>query len=141
MACKNQCRLCRRFIISTAVTWNGTNVVVTIPAGSYLNNEKYCLVIAQQIPAAATINSTVLIQVGTGTQTYPLVRCNCRPFLAKDLSTRTRYSTCLETTPTSAVFRFIGRQCCQPDSNLTSVNGTAPVVETPATDPEPVTGA
>lgn len=127
MSCKNSCKLCKRFIISTSVTWNGTNVVVTIPAGSYLNNEKYCIVIAQSIPAAATINSTVLIQVGTGTQTYPLVKCNCRPFLAKDLSTRTRYSVCVETTPTSAVFRMLGNNCCHSDSNLVSVNGTAPV--------------
>lgn len=127
MACKNSCRLCPRFIISTAVTWNGTNVVITIPAGSYLNNSRYCLVVSQIIPAEATINSTVLIQVGTGTQTYQLVKCNCRPFLAKDLSTRTRYSTIVETTPTSAVFRFIGKQCCiQDGSNLPAVNGTAP---------------
>lgn len=128
--CKDSCRLCRKLVISTAVTWNGTNVVVTIPAGSYLNNEKYCIVVSQPIPAAATINSTVLIQIGTGAQTYPLTNCNCRPFLAKDLSTRTRYSVCVETTPTSAVFRFIGRQCCKNDSNLVSVNGTAPVVTT-----------
>ena len=133
--CKDSCQLCRKLVISTAVTWNGTNVVVTIPAGSYLNNEKYCIVISQPIPAAATINSTVLIQIGTGTQTYPLTKCNCRPFLAKDLSTRTRYSVCVETTPTSAVFRFIGRQCCKNDSNLVSVNGTAPT--TAAEPPAP----
>ena len=69
--CKDSCQLCRKLVISTAVTWNGTNVVVTIPAGSYLNNEKYCIVVSQPIPAAATINSTVLIQIGDGEQTYP----------------------------------------------------------------------
>lgn len=132
MSCKNSCRLCTRFIISTAVTWDGTNIVITIPAGSYLNNCKYCLVVAQSLPSAATINSGVVIQIGTGTQTYPLVKCNCRPFLAKDLSTRTRYSTIVETTPTSAVFRFIGKQCPIQDSNLVSVDGTVPAA-TPAT--------
>lgn len=127
--CKNSCRLCRKLIISTNVTWNGTSVVVTIPAGSYLNNERYCIVIAQQIPSVATINSTVLVQIGSGTQTYPLVKCNCRPFLAKDLSTRTKYSTCVETTATTAVFKMLGNPCCQPNNNLRSVDGTAPVAE------------
>ena len=125
--CKNSCTLCRKLIISTSVTWNGTSVVVTIPDGNYLNNERYCIVIAQAIPSEATINSTVIIQIGTGTQTYPLTKCNCRPFLAKDLSSRTKYPICVETTPTSAVFRLIGKQCCAVDSNLASVNGTAPV--------------
>lgn len=130
MSCKTSCKLCKNLIISTSVVWNGTNVVVTIPEGNYLDNNKYCIVVAQPVPLDATIGASVLVQIGTGTQTYPLVKCNCRPFLAKDLSTRVRYSTIVETTPTTATFKMLGNPCCQPNNNLRSVNGTVPTIAT-----------
>lgn len=126
MACKNICRLCDKLIISTAVAFTGGNLVITIPAGSYSNNCKYCIVIAQAIPAATTINAPVVIRIGTGTQLYPLVKCNCRPVTACGVRTRTKYSVCVETTATSAVFKMLGNPCCQPNNDLRSVNGTVP---------------
>lgn len=138
MACKNVCRLCDRLIISTAVTFTAPNLVVTIPAGSYNDNEKYCLVIAQAIPATTTINAPVVVQIGTGTQLYPVQKCDCTPLTACGLRTRTKYATRVETTPTSGVFKLLGKACCQPNNNLRAINGTAPVatptaeVETPA---------
>ncbi|MGN0345924.1 MAG: hypothetical protein ACI4DU_01430 [Lachnospiraceae bacterium] len=128
MACKNVCRLCDKLIISTAVAFTGGNLVITIPAGSYNNNCKYCIVVAQAIPAATTINAPVVIQIGTGTQLYPLTKSNCRTVTACGIRTRTKYSVCVETTPTSAVFKMLGNPCCQPNNNLRSINGTAPVV-------------
>lgn len=132
MACKNVCKLCDKFIISTAVAFTGGNLVITIPAGSYSNNCKYCIVIAQAIPATTTINAPVVIQIGTGTQQYPLVKKNCRPVTACGVRTRTKYSVCVETTQTSAIFKMLGQPCCQPNNNLRSVNGTAPITEVPA---------
>lgn len=126
MACKNICKLCNKLIISTAVTVSGTNLVVTIPAGSYNNNQKYCIVIAQNIPSTATINMPVVIQVGTGTQLYNLVDKCCRNVTVCGIRTRTKYSTVVETTPTSAIFKMLGEPCCRPNNNLVSVNGTAP---------------
>lgn len=128
MACKNVCRLCDKLIISTAVAFTGGNLVITIPAGSYNNNCKYCIVLAQAIPAATTINAPVVFTIGTGTQQYPLVNRCCRPVTACGIRTRTKYSVCVETTPTSAVFKMLGNPCCQPNNDLRSVNGTAPVV-------------
>lgn len=130
MACKNVCRLCDKLVISTAIAVSGTNLVVTIPAGSYNNNCKYCIVLAQSIPSAATVNMPVLIQIGTGTELYPLVNRCCKPVTACAIRTRTKYSTFVETTPTSAVFKLLGNPCCQPNNDLRSVNGTAPVVTT-----------
>jgi hypothetical protein len=124
MACKNVCRLCDRLIISTAVAVSGSNLVVTIPAGSYSNREKYCIVIAQSIPSAATINMPVVIQIGTGTVLYPLTNCNCGQITASGIRTRTKYSTRVVTTPTGGSFRLIGSSCCQPNNNLRSINGT-----------------
>ena len=36
MACKPVCRLCDRLVISAAVTFTGGNLVVNLPAGSYI---------------------------------------------------------------------------------------------------------
>lgn len=131
MACKNICKLCDRLIISTAVTFTAPNVIITIPQGAYNDNEKYCIVVAQTIPDTATINSPVMIRIGTGTELYPVQRCDCTPLTVCGLRTRTKYSMRVETTPTSGVFRLLGKPCCQPNNNLRSINGTAPTA--PAT--------
>ena len=128
MACKNVCRLCDNLVISQSVTFTGGNLIVNIPAGSYANNCKICIVIAQAIPTATTINAPVYVTIGTGTVLYPLVKKNCRQVTACGLRTRTRYSTCVETTPTGGLFKMLGQPCCSPNNNLTSINGTAPTV-------------
>lgn len=127
MACKNICRLCDKLIISTAVTFTGGNLVITIPAGAYSDNCKYCIVVAQAIPAATTIDAPVVIQIGTGTVLYPLTKCDCTQTTACSIRTRTKYSTRVETTPTGGTFRLLGNPCCAPNNNLRSINGTAPV--------------
>lgn len=131
MACKPVCRLCPRLVISQAVTFSGGNLIVNLPAGSYLNGEKYCIVIAQAIPSTATINAPVVITIGTGTQQYPLTRSNCAQVTACGVRTRTRYSVCVATTATGGTFKMLGQPCCAPNNQLVSINGTAPT--TPAT--------
>ena len=127
MSCKNVCKLCDKLIISTAVTFTaGTGLIITIPAGSYSDNCKYCIVVAQNIPATTTINAPVFIQIGTGTQLYPVNKCDCTQLAACGIRTRTKYSMCVETTPTSGTFKLLGKSCCQPNNNLRSINGTAP---------------
>lgn len=126
MSCKPVCRLCNRLILSQSVTFNGTSLVINIPAGSYNNGEKYCIVVAQAIPATTTINAPVVITIGAGTVQYPLTNRCCAPVTACGIRTRTRYSTCLSTSATTATFRLLGNSCPCPTNNLTSVNGTAP---------------
>ena len=129
MACKNVCKLCDKLIISTAVTFTaGTGLIITIPEGAYNDNCKYCIVVAQNIPATTTINAPVFIQIGTGTQLYPVNKCECTQLTACGIRTRTKYSICVETTPTSGTFKLLGKPCCQPNNNLRSINGTAPTV-------------
>lgn len=105
MSCKNSCKLCDRLIISQSVTFAGGLVVINIPAGSYRNNEKYCIVIAQSIPSTATINSPVVVTIGTGTVQYPLTKCNCAQATVCNIRTRTKYSTRLVTTATGGFFQ------------------------------------
>ena len=126
MACKNVCRLCDKLIISTDVTFTaGTGLVITIPEGSYGDNCKYCIVVAQTIPEATTINAPVFIQIGAGTELYALNKCDCTQATACSIRTRTKYSTRVETSATTGVFKLLGKVCCAPNNNLTAIDGTA----------------
>ena len=93
MSCKNVCKLCNHLVISQAVAFTGGNLVITLPAGSYNNGEKYCIVIAQSIPETTTINAPVVIQIGTGTTLYPLQNRCCAQVTACGVRTRTKYAT------------------------------------------------
>lgn len=126
MSCKANCRLCRRLIISQAVTFADGVLTINIPAGTYEAGRKYCIVIAQTIPAAATISAPVVVTIGTGTQTYPLTTANCAQVTACGIRTRHRYSTVVATGATGGTFRMLGRPACSPDYNLTGIDGTAP---------------
>lgn len=131
MSCKPICSLCRRLIISQSITFSGGNLIVNLPAGSYNNCSKYCIIFAQTIPTTTTIGAPVVFTIGTGTQQYPLVNKCCRPVTACGVRTRTRYSLVVETSATTANFKMLGNPCPQPNNNLRAVNGTDPT--TPAT--------
>ena len=129
--CKNVCRLCDRLILSQSVVFtSGTGLIITIPDGAYNNGQKYCIVIAQTIPAETTISAPVFIQIGAGSVLYPLDKCDCTQATACSIRTRTKYSTRVETTPTGGIFKLLGNICCAPNNNLRSINGTTPVVTT-----------
>lgn len=128
MACKTVCRLCDRLILSQAVTFADDILTVNIPAGSYARGEKYCIVIAQAIPAETTIAATVEITIGDGTETYPLTYCGGAPVLASALRTRTRYATRVNTTSTGGSFSLVGPICpafAAPNA-LPAIDGGAP---------------
>lgn len=120
------CKLCDRLIISQAVTFTAPNLIINLPAGAYQNCERYCIVVAQAIPEATTINAPVFISIGDGTELYPLNRCNGVQATASGIRTRTRYATRVSTTATGGAFRLLGKICCYPTDNLTSIDGTAP---------------
>jgi hypothetical protein len=126
MACKNVCRLCDKLIISTAVAFTaGTGLVITIPEGSYGDGCKYCIVVAQTIPTATTINAPVFIQIGAGTELYSLNKCDCTQATACSIRTRTKYATRVETSATTGVFKLLGNIACAPNNNLNAIDGTA----------------
>ena len=129
MSCKNVCRLCDRLIISEAVTFAAGTLTVNLPAGSYANGCKYCIVVAQTIPAATTITAPVVITIGDGTVEYPLVDRCCAQVTACALRTRTKYSTIVATDATGGTFKLLGRPCCAPNNALAAIDGTAPAAD------------
>lgn len=114
MACNNVCKLCDKLIISTAVTFTaGTGLIIDLPASTYFNGEKYCLIVAQNIPVETTISAPVFVSIGgDATTLYPLLRRNCIQATACNIRTRTKYSTCVATNTTSGAFRLLGDVGC-----------------------------
>ena len=126
MSCKTVCRLCDRLVLSQAVTFADGTLTINLPAGSYANGEKCCIVIAQAIPETTTITAPVVITIGTGTEEYPLTNRCCAQVTAASLRTRTRYSTVVSTSATGGTFKMLGKGSCAPSNNLTAIDGTAP---------------
>lgn len=129
MSCKSVCKLCDRLVVSESVTYDTGILTVTIPAGSYQNGEKYCIVIGQSIPAETIIGAPVVIRIGTGTVSYPLVKRNCAAVSACGIRSRTRYAVIVSTgtaNTAGAVFKMLGQPCCAPDNSLISIDGTSP---------------
>lgn len=123
------CKLCDRLVLSQAVTFTGGNLVINLPAGSYSNGCKYCIVVAQAIPAATTITAPVFVTIGDGTELYPLNNRCCAQILACGIRTRTRYTTVVSTSAVGGSFKLLGNACCSPDNSLSAIDGTAPAAE------------
>lgn len=130
MACKNVCKLCNKLVLSQSVTFTAGTLIINLPAGSYNNGCKYCIVVAQAIPDAATINAPVVVTIGTGTEQYPLTNRCCAQVTACAIRARTRYATLVDTSGTGGTFKLLGNTCPCPSNNLPSINGTAPAAPT-----------
>lgn len=140
MNCDKNCnRLCPNLIISTAVTLvtvGGTDtLLINIPAGTYKNGCKYCIVVAQSIPTTVPIGTPVAISIGGDTTTvYPLTNRCCAQVTACAIRTRKRYPVCVSTTATGGTFKVLYGLSCAPNNALASL----PV---PTTTPAPAAAA
>lgn len=126
MSCKTVCRLCDRLVLSQDVTFADGTLTINLPAGSYNDGQKYCIVIAQTIPAETTITAPVVITIGDGTVEYPLTNKCCAQLTACALRARTRYATVVSTNATGGSFKLLGRAGCAPNNNLPAIDGTDP---------------
>lgn len=123
-------RLCPRLVFSEAVTFTAPNLIIDLPAGAYNNNQQYCIVITDAIPAATLREAPVFFTIGGGTELYPFVSCNGTQLTERNIDTRTRYSVCVSTTATGGSFRLLGKACVlNPNNALTSIDGTAPAAD------------
>lgn len=116
-------KLCDRFILSQAVTFADGTLTINLPAGSYANGCKYCIVVAQAIPAETTIVAPVVITIGEGTTEYPLTNRCCAQVTACGIRTRTRYVVIVSTSATGGMFKMLGNPCCSPDNRLAALDG------------------
>ena len=125
----------------TVVTIDGTDtLVIDVPATTFTDGCRYEIVVAQTIPATATINMPVAISIGGDTTTvYPLTRCDCAQITACAIRTRTRYPVLVATNAIGGVFKVLRRLPCYPDNRLRTlpvVTATAGAAE--ASTPTPL---
>lgn len=118
MECIRNCKLCNNLILSTAINYDAATdrILVGLPANTFENCQKYCIVLAQTIPEAATINSQVFFTVGTNPTQYPFVNKDCTPVFATQVRTRRIYSTRVNTSIETGVFKYVGK-CPLPCAN------------------------
>jgi hypothetical protein len=128
MSCPNYKRLCKRLIISEAVTFAGDTLTINIPEGTYGDCEKYCIVVAQTIPTTTTVAANVVITIGDDTTAYPLLNCDCTNVLACAINTRTRYSVIVHTNIQDGVFKLVGKLPC---SRCISAAAALPIPDAP----------
>lgn len=127
MACKNNGCLCRHIVISTGITFADDVLQINLPAGTYENGEKYCLVIGQDIPPETTIAASVVVTIGDDTTTtYPLVNPNCTNVEACGIKPRARYATKVFTNIQSGVFKLLSPISCN-CFNCNSGSGSLPL--------------
>lgn len=132
----NKRKLCSNAVVSSAVTVVTVDGVPTLvidtPAGSYRNGDCIQLIVAQAIPAAATVDMPVALGIGGVTDpVYPLVRCNCSPVTARAVETRGIYCLEVETTPTGANLRVKSGLYCAPSNNLAAIPVAAAATPAP----------
>lgn len=124
--CKNSCNECRRKVYSDAITvltiGGVDTLVVDVPAQTFNNCQRGCIVLIQNIPATATINMPVAVSIGGVTTTvYPVVGCNCNQITACALRTRRRYPFKVLTTATGGVFKILKNLSCSPNNAVNAI--------------------
>lgn len=120
--CNNTCTECPYKIYSVSVTVVTVDtvptLVVDVPAQSFTNYQRGCLVITQNIPEAATISMPVAISIGGDTTTvYPVVSCDCSTVTACQLRTRRRYPFTVRVSGTAGTFKILRNLSCAPCNN------------------------
>lgn len=120
--CNNSCNECPRKIYSDSVSVVTVNavptLVVDLPAQSFNNCQRGCIVITQNIPEAATITMPVAVSIGGVTTTvYPVVDCNCATVTAPQLRTRRRYPFVVKVEGTSGTFKILRNLSCSCGNN------------------------
>lgn len=125
--CNTSCNECCNKVFSSTIaieTVNGTNtLVVTIPAQTFENGQRGCIVLVQNIPTTATIEMPVAIAIGDGVEYYPVVDCNSIPVVVPMLRTRRRYPFKVVTSPTTGTFKILRNLSCAAVNNLETIGG------------------
>ena len=78
--------------MTPAVAVSGSNLVLTIPAGTYENCVRYCIRIVQDIPSTATNLMPVVIKIGAGATLYNINRRCGHRLYANQVRTRRNYA-------------------------------------------------
>lgn len=123
MACINNCQLCPNLIVSTAVAVVNNQLEITIPATTFNNLQKICLVIAQTLPATTGPLPVVIVDGANTTLISLHNRCGV-PIYSDQIRTRRIYKAHIVTAVPSAVVK--SNNLCPTAFVAPQVTGAAP---------------
>jgi len=116
-------RLCPHFVVSTAVTFADGILTINLPdTVTYSNREQYCFVLGQSIPLEATIAAPVVVTIGAGTTTFPLLTCCGAQVVVPQLRNRRVYRVRVSTTATGGSLTVLNRLPCAESPTLAALN-------------------
>lgn len=115
------------WVYSEDIAFDDGVLTITLPEdSSYTNGRRIVLHLNQNIPAETTINALVVIAIGDGAVTYPLINCRGQQVTAAMMRQQYRYPVHVVTTPTGGSFVVDGGLCCAPVANLPALTGDVP---------------
>lgn len=113
MACRNIGHLCDKLIISQNINFaNGTLAIILPDDVDIVDKNKYCIVLAQALPADTTINADVIVRIAGSPKPYPLVNKDFTPVSVRQIFEKTRYSTRFLNNIQDGVFRLMSDTKC-----------------------------
>ena len=119
------CKACDRLVLTDGITFAAGVLTINLPAGSYNDCQRYCILIADEIPAATTRGAEVVFTIGGGTETYPFLDCCGAQITQEEIAYRFRYMTRVRTSATGGTFNWLGKGACSPVARLAAIDGTA----------------
>lgn len=127
--CGCSTNVCSNLVVSTSVQISGSQMVVTIPQATYTNNQKLCILIAQDIPASATPLPVVIAVTGSSINIPYRTICGHNVF-SDQLIKGKIYPSYAATDSQTFVCRI--KERCLPCTNY-DFSATIPAASTPAT--------
>lgn len=119
MSCNYACKECERKVYVSDITFATGVLTLNFPdTMAYVNGCKYCFVLTTNLPDEATVNAPVVVTVGAGTTTFPLLsRCGAQ-VIVQQLRKRRRYPFKVSTTATGGSVTIL---CCLPEVDGTTL--------------------
>lgn len=124
MGCYKILRIDPRSVTPTAVTFAADTLTINVPQRTFNACGVYFLRLTEPIPDTATITAPVVITIGDGTVTYPLLsRCGGQ-VTAASLRSGYSYPITLVNGGTDGAFKVLDKLWCAPVNAVTTADGT-----------------
>lgn len=124
MGCFKILRIDPRSITAASITFAADTLTINLPQRTYNAGGVYFLRLTDEIPDTATINAPVVITIGEGTVTYPLLSKCGGQVTAASLRSGYSYPITLVNGGTDGAFKVLDKLWCAPSNAVTSADGT-----------------
>lgn len=117
-------RIDPRSVTAETVTFAADTLTINLPQRTYNAGCPYFLRLLEPIPDTTTIGAEVVITIGAGAVTYPLVDCHGAPVTAEHLRSGYSYPVAVVSSGTSGAFKVLAPLRYSNVNAAFSVDGT-----------------